>query len=42
MSMLLAGGFSITSCQDDNVVIEQEFDDSQETDYIEGATDLLN
>lgn len=42
MSMFLGGCLSLTSCQDDNVVIEPEFNDSQETDYIEGATDLLN
>lgn len=42
LSSMLIGGLSVTSCKDDNVVIEPDFDDSQENDYIEGATDLVN
>lgn len=40
MSVMIIGGLSLASCSDDNKDIVFDYDDSQETELMEGAEDL--
>ena len=42
MSVLIAGGLSLTSCKDDDFQVNGDYDDSRESELVAGARDLAN